>query len=220
MTRERILREAAGLFALKGFHDTKLEEVLKAARVTSGAFFHHFQNKDDLGHSVIKHHMERRKQRLDAIEAGLPAAAGKGPLERVFRRLDAVREMVASRWPGEGGCIIGNLSTALADTHPKFRMQLAACFDQMAQEFEQHLEPLVQRREPGTLIDPGELARYIVTVIEGAIMLSRTYHDQHLLERQFDYLKTHLRQVVGRGAHKAMPGRPKTSRQPVNTERN
>jgi AcrR family transcriptional regulator len=38
-TRDRILREAARLFALKGFHDTKVDDIIKAANVTSGAFF-------------------------------------------------------------------------------------------------------------------------------------------------------------------------------------
>ena len=42
-TRDRILREAAQLFALKGFHDTKVDEIIKAAEVTSGAFFPSFQ---------------------------------------------------------------------------------------------------------------------------------------------------------------------------------
>ena len=44
-TRDRILREAARLFALKGFHDTKVDQIIKAAEVTSGAFFHHFQGR-------------------------------------------------------------------------------------------------------------------------------------------------------------------------------
>jgi AcrR family transcriptional regulator len=51
-TREKILGEAARLFALKGYHDTKLEEVLKSARVTTGAFFHHFGSKEELGFAV------------------------------------------------------------------------------------------------------------------------------------------------------------------------
>ena len=39
---------AARLFALKGYHDTKLEEIRTAAEVTTGAFFHHFQSKEGL----------------------------------------------------------------------------------------------------------------------------------------------------------------------------
>ena len=64
-TRERIVRTAAGLFALKGFHDTKLEEIQRTAEVSSGAFFLHFQSKDDLGFAVIDRHMEKRRQLLD-----------------------------------------------------------------------------------------------------------------------------------------------------------
>ena len=77
-TRERILRAAAGLFALKGFHDTKLKEVLCSAKVTTGAFFHHFQNKDDLGFAVIDRHMERRRRQLNKIEETLPPGPDEG----------------------------------------------------------------------------------------------------------------------------------------------
>src|SRR6516162_1925767 len=64
-TRERIVAAAARLFALKGYHDTKLEEVLKAARATTGAFFHHFLGKEDLGFAVIDRHMARRCRELE-----------------------------------------------------------------------------------------------------------------------------------------------------------
>ncbi len=57
-TRDRILREAARMFALKGFHDTKVDEIIKAAEVTSGAFFHKFKGKEDRGFAVIYYHKE------------------------------------------------------------------------------------------------------------------------------------------------------------------
>ena len=71
-TRKKILREAAQLFARKGFHDTKVDELIRAAEVTSGAFFHHFKGKDDLAFAVIDHHMEQRRQTPERIEKGLP----------------------------------------------------------------------------------------------------------------------------------------------------
>src|SRR6478736_4865562 len=106
-TRDRILDEAARLVALKGYHDTKLEEVLSAATVTGGAFFHHFAGKEDLGFAVLERHMEKRRQLLDEIERRMPPPAEEGPLERVFRRLDAIQAMVRRRQQGKGGCIIG-----------------------------------------------------------------------------------------------------------------
>ena len=76
--------------------------------------------------------MERRRQELDQLEQDMPAPRNDDPLGRVFRRLDAIAQMVAGRAHRKGGCIIGNLSTALSDTHDGFRRRLTECFDEMA----------------------------------------------------------------------------------------
>lgn len=196
-TRERILRAAAELFALKGFHDTKLKEVLCSAKVTTGAFFHHFQNKDDLGFAVIDRHMERRRRQLNKIEEALPPGPDHGTLTPVFRRLDAIAEMAHERERTKGGCVIGNLSASLSDTHDAFRRRLAACFDEMALDFEPPLAALIQERGLTRRINAMELARYIVSVIEGAILLARTGEDRQLIARQFAFLKEHLRNCLG-----------------------
>jgi TetR/AcrR family transcriptional regulator, transcriptional repressor for nem operon len=195
-TREKILQAAAHLFALKGYHDTKLEEVLDNAQVTKGAFFHHFRDREDLGFAVLDWHMNQRRQRLDAIEQELPLAEEAEPLQRVFRRLDAIQEMVRRRERRKGGCIIGNLSTALSDCHEGFRKRLAECFDEMAQEFRPHLEVAARSQRPNRRPETTEVARYIVTVIEGAIMQARTLDDSKLLPRQFAFLKDHLKKAL------------------------
>ncbi len=197
VTRDRILAEAARLFALKGYHDTKLEEIHSAAAVTTGAFFHHFGGKEDLGFAVLDRHMEKRRKSLDEIERRLPPSQDDDPLRRVFRRLDAIQEMVSQREQRQGGCIIGNLSTALSDTHDGFRRRLAECFDEMALEFKPHLDAAVQMSGWGSGVDTWALARYIVAIIEGSIMLTRTQQDKQMMTCHFDYLKEHLRQSLG-----------------------
>ena len=195
-TREKILQAAARLIALKGYHDAKLEEILDAAQVTKGAFFHHFRDREDLGFAVLDWHMDRRRQLLDAIQQELPLAEQADPLQQVFRRLDAIQEMVHRREGCKGGCIIGNMSTALSDCHDGFRKRLAECFDEMAQEFLSHLEAAARQRRVTRRTNTGELARYIVTVIEGAIMQARTLGDAKLLPRQLAYLKEHLKKCL------------------------
>src|SRR6476620_3221205 len=91
-TREKILQAAARLFALKGYHDTKLEEVRHAAEGTTGAFFHHFGRNANPGFAVRDRHMERRRQELEQIEQAMPSPRDDAPLERVYRRLDAIAE--------------------------------------------------------------------------------------------------------------------------------
>ncbi|MGQ0633282.1 MAG: TetR family transcriptional regulator C-terminal domain-containing protein [Planctomycetaceae bacterium] len=192
-TREKILRAAARLFALQGYHATTLEEVRDAAALTTGAFFHHFSCKEDLGFAVLERHMQRRRRQLDEIENELPPIDGDDALQHVFRRLDAIAEYVRRREHRRGGCIVGNFSTALADTHEPFRRRLAACFDAMAQEFEPYLREAAKQHFAPSGADPATLAAYIVAVVEGAILLSRTFRDRALVDRQFACLKDYLK---------------------------
>jgi TetR/AcrR family transcriptional repressor of nem operon len=196
VTRERILREATRLFTLKGYHDTKLDEVLRAAQVTTGAFFHHFRSKEELAFAVMDWYLEQRRRELTEIEQGLIAAEGDDPLARVFRWLDATQERFRRRAERqEAGCIFGNLSTALADTHDRFRERLADAFNEMALDFKQRLDAAARRCCPGRRLDTLALARYIVAIIEGSIILARTHQTPLLMGRHFQFLKEYLRQT-------------------------
>ena len=164
--------------------------------MTKGAFFHHFRDREDLGFAVLDWHMDQRRALLNVIEQELPLAAQADPLQRVFRRLDAIQEMVRRRDGCKGGCIIGNMSTALSDCHDGFRKRLAECFDEMAQEFIPHLVAAARQGRVTRRTNTTELAQYIVTVIEGAIMQARTLGDSKLLPRQLAYLKVHLKKCL------------------------
>src|SRR5262249_14981328 len=140
-TRENLLREATRLFTARGYHDTKLDDILRAAGVTSGAFFHHFRGKEDLGFAVLDWYLEKRQRELDDLERRLYPADADDPLEHVFRRLDVIagrlRERMARQ---EAGCIFGNLGATLCETHDGFRRRLAECFHAMAQDLKPRLD--------------------------------------------------------------------------------
>jgi len=71
----------------------------------------------------------------------------------------AIAAMIRRREHSRGGCVIGNLSTALSDTHDGFHRRLAECFDEMAREFQPHLDAAARAkgRVPGAGVT--ELAR-------------------------------------------------------------
>jgi AcrR family transcriptional regulator len=53
-TRRSILRGARRLFARKGYSATTLDAVVRVARVTTGAVYHHFSSKKDLFRAVAE----------------------------------------------------------------------------------------------------------------------------------------------------------------------
>ncbi len=65
----------------------------------------------------------------------------------------------------------------------------------MALEFRVHLDEAAANHGLSGDQDTGEMARYIVSVIEGAIMLTRTHRDVHLIKRQMDRLKEDLKRT-------------------------
>jgi TetR/AcrR family transcriptional repressor of nem operon len=198
LTREKILREATRLFTLKGYHDTKLDEVLRGAEVTTGAFFHHFRGKEELAFAVMDWYMEQRRHELAQIEQGLRTAGSDEPLDAVFRWLDATQERFRRRMErNEAGCIFGNLTTALSESHEGFRQRLAEAFDRMALDFKPRLDAAVRYHCPGRRIDTLALARYIVAVLEGSILLARANQEPRFVARHFQFLKEYLQHTFG-----------------------
>lgn len=64
-TRTRLLTAARALFVAKGFAETGTPEIVRAAGVTRGALYHHFQDKTDLFRAVAE---DEAKAIGDAIE--------------------------------------------------------------------------------------------------------------------------------------------------------
>src|ERR1700691_6799011 len=53
-TRERLLQAASREIYRSGFQSASLHTILAAARVTKGALYHHFKNKEALGYAVVE----------------------------------------------------------------------------------------------------------------------------------------------------------------------
>ena len=89
-TRERILDAAMNLFSAKGFHDTKLDEIVAQASISKGSIYFHFPNKEKLFIALVD-------QFADLIERRAQAAIAREDqgIRRVQVALEAVLETFA-----------------------------------------------------------------------------------------------------------------------------
>lgn len=55
--RQQLLMSAQLLFAKKGYKETTTEEIAKKAKLTKGALYFHFKNKEDILFELVKHVM-------------------------------------------------------------------------------------------------------------------------------------------------------------------
>jgi len=68
-TRRALLKVARKLFAERGYANTATEEVVQRARVTRGALYHHFRDKQDLFKAVLHEEEQKLALRLEAAAA-------------------------------------------------------------------------------------------------------------------------------------------------------
>ena len=99
--REELTRQAARLFAQKGYHGTSIGEIATALGVQKGSLYAHIESKQDLLYETLRDGAEAFHGALDAIPEQLPAVdklrlALRGHLRIVAEQLD-----VATVWTQE-----------------------------------------------------------------------------------------------------------------------
>lgn len=71
-TRQRILQSAGQLFTQLGFKQVSIDDVMQHAKLTRGAFYHHFNSKQALYSEAIvffaQHSSLARRQRADSLK--------------------------------------------------------------------------------------------------------------------------------------------------------
>ena len=127
-TRERLLEAGARVFAARGIHAARVDDIVKVAATSHGTFYLYFANKEELFHALA----EQVARELEALAARLPAlapdAAGIDSLDawlRDFSELYArtgpiIRtwtetEMVATEMGRLGTVVWATFTTALVD---------------------------------------------------------------------------------------------------------
>ena len=93
--REAILRAAISVFANKGFFNSKVADVAKAAGVADGTVYLYFKNKDDILHSIFDRAMEEfiAEGRRELAELDAPEDKLRRIAELHLERLSADRDM-------------------------------------------------------------------------------------------------------------------------------
>jgi TetR/AcrR family transcriptional repressor of nem operon len=76
-TRQRILDAANRIMAAGGFSGVGINEVLAAAGVPKGSFYHHFGSKDAFGEALIERYFDRSLAELDLILRSADLSTGQ-----------------------------------------------------------------------------------------------------------------------------------------------
>src|SRR5690349_18228215 len=170
--RSQIVQAAAALMNERGFQQTSIDDVIRHAGLCGkGHFYHHFRSKEELGHAVLEHRLERFTERGLALLRE-PMIA---PLDRLNLFIDTIVASHLQHDP-QGGSPLGTLASEMADVHDAFRQQVAAAFERWAEQIHRVLTEARSQLSDST--DPRRVATFIVAALEGALFMSRIKRDR------------------------------------------
>ena len=168
-SRERIVEQAAHLFAERGLAATSVDEVLAAAGAGKGQFYHYFRGRNELETAAVGH---RCAQVVAGLTQTLGSVSSLSELEKTLAGYVAEFEQA-----GLPGCPIGTLATEIADRNRDARVQAAAGFDAWQQLLADALQRMRASGELRQDTDPAVLAIVLLAAIEGGMVLSQARND-------------------------------------------
>ncbi len=184
-TAERLIQAATMLFMEKGYFSTSVADILREAEANSGSLYHVFPTKQDLLLAVLERYR-------DGIGPMLLDPAWEGvadPIERIFALLGRYRaalDMTECSY----GCPIGSLALEIHEPDPPVRALLAANFDAWVAAIKACLDAAAARLPAD--VDTNALAQFVLTVMEGGVMQSRTHRTLNAFDASVAMLRDYL----------------------------
>jgi TetR/AcrR family transcriptional repressor of lmrAB and yxaGH operons len=165
-SRAALIDTAATLFRRQGYAATGLNQILDEAGVRPGSLYHHFpRGKQQLAAAVVNGSGAAIEQLLRRFLAGdLPVA------DIVDRWIDVLIGGLAA--DGRDGCPIEPIASESVHASPLVREASARAFTGWCKAIEERL-----RAEGWSAVEAESVAVAVISLIEGALILSRIAGD-------------------------------------------
>ena len=161
-----------------GFRAASLSRILASTGLTKGAAYHHFPNKQALGHAVI-----------EEVMAEMVEEDWLRPLARADNPIDCLQEILAG-FAARGdpefillGCPLNNLALEMSFEDEGFRLRIREIYDRWRQALAEALERGRERGLVRTGLDLEAVATFIVAGLAGCRSLAKNGQDPGVLEQ-------------------------------------
>jgi AcrR family transcriptional regulator len=188
-TRDRLIDSARFLFWDRGFAGASMSDLLAHAGVNSGSFYHFFESKEALLRAVLEQYQEALWPQV--VDPAFRKTTE--PVERIFAILAGYRERILQTGC-RYGCPLGRLALEIdPENRPAHRL-IAENFQGWIGAVRECLQTVHASLPPHTDLDA--LATYVLVVMEGGVMLSRSYGAVKPFDQAVAQLREHFRLLL------------------------
>lgn len=186
-TRDRLIESALYLFWERGFAGTSMADLLAHADVNSGSFYHFFESKEALLRAVLETYL----QALRPMIVDPAFARSREPVARIFAILEGYRGRILQT-DCRYGCPLGRLALEIDPENRPAHQLIAQNFAGWIGAVRECVNELDLPRST----DREALATYVLAVMEGGVMLSRSYGSVEPFDRAVSQLREHFRLLL------------------------
>jgi len=186
-SRQKLVDAAISLIRQKGYSATSVDDLCGAARVTKGAFFHHFKSKEALAVASTNYWIER----TDATFAQAPYHAHADPLERVLGYLEFRKAMLAGKLH-EISCLAGTMVQETFASHPDIARACEASIYGHAATIEEDIAAAMKRYRVRARWTAASLALHTQAVLQGAFILAKAKGDADIAIQSVNHLRRYI----------------------------
>ncbi len=173
-TRQSLIREALGLFLLKGYDNVSLSDIAQRVGITKPAIYFHFQNKEELADAVLDHFTLVMTEW--STERFGEAPTTRELLLAFFHSLPdfaQVERILVEPEPDGTKAVYGftDFITSAARSSPSFRVRIAEIFAATRQRLAFRIREGQEEGEVRADLDPDLTALHVHALVEGLTFL-------------------------------------------------
>ena len=185
--KDKLLDAAVQVVRQKGYAATSVDDLCRAAGVTKGAFFHHFDSKEDLAVAAARYWSDFTTDFFDKA----PYQKHSDPLDRLLAYIDFRREILKGNIE-DFTCLLGTMVQEAYATSPKIRQACDASISRHAAAVAQDIAAAKKLYAPDATWDAEELALFTQVVVQGAFILAKAKQGPKAAEASILHLKRYV----------------------------
>jgi TetR/AcrR family transcriptional repressor of nem operon len=185
--KDKLLTDGLRLVHQRGFGASSVRDIVQAAGVPQGSFTNHFASKETFGLEILERYREMTSAAVRATLRNdrLP------PLRRLRAWIDGQLEYLRKD-DMRRGCLYGNLSAEASEASDAIRFRVASVFAENQASVAYCLEAAIDGGELAPKTDVQELAGFIISSLQGAILVAKSQRSPIPVERFERVLFRHL----------------------------
>lgn len=167
-TRQKILDAAQPIMASRGFSAVGINEVLSAASVPKGSFYHYFRSKDAFGQALLEAYFDESMDGLENVLQRQDVSVGDRLMNYWQRWAD--RQLGSNP---EEKCLVVKLGAEVADLSEAMRQSLALGTGRIVERLAAAIEEGVGEGSIAIDQEPKEVAQALYQTWLGASVMAK-----------------------------------------------